>query len=106
MHNRKLTYNLLGFTRVKIKRGYGRPDGWQTDGRMGSGRTDGIQKTFSAFLKLYPRFIQKDKTRKWLRKRFLVLFNSLYGNLIYNLIYSSENVLSLFKVISAFYPKG
>jgi hypothetical protein len=31
---------------------------------------DGFQKTFSAFFESYPRFIQKDKTRIWPKKRF------------------------------------
>jgi hypothetical protein len=32
--------------RVRIKRGYGRTDGWRTDGWMSDGRMDGFQKTF------------------------------------------------------------
>ena len=49
-------------------------DGGRTDGRMSGGRTDGrkhgFQKRFSAFFESYPRFIQKDKTRIWSKKRF------------------------------------
>ena len=39
--------------------------GGRTDGRM-----HGFQKRFSAFFESYPRFIQKDKTRIWSKKRF------------------------------------
>ena len=60
-------------SRVRIKRGYGRTDGWRTDGRMSGGRTDGrmsSKKCFSAFFESYPRF----KTRIWSKKRFPAFF--------------------------------
>ena len=60
--------------RVRIKRGYGRTDGWidggRTNGRMSGGRTDGrmaFKKRFSAFFESYSRFILLDKTRTYPR---------------------------------------
>ena len=58
--NENAVEDLSCTTRVRIKRGYGRTDGWmadgRTDGRMSGGRTDGrtdgrmaFKKRFSAF---------------------------------------------------------
>jgi hypothetical protein len=45
--------------RVRIKHGYGRTDGWRTDGRMSGGRTDGFQKMFFSFFLVISAFYPK-----------------------------------------------
>jgi hypothetical protein len=65
-----------------------------------------VQKTFSAFFKPYPRFIQKDKTRIWSKKRFSAFFKP-YPRFIQKdkmRIWSKKRFSAFFKPYPRFIP--